>query len=378
MERRVFLGGASATILAGCEETSLRSSSPPKFDAIVEEFADRGRLDVSLADVRARRGIETGCAIPWPFNGRARSSRIGETIAREFSIACPEFNLNWDQDWRGTAAASDIRFLRSMGKKVRGHAAYFYQNIPSQVVRRANDPSVSTGQLGDFIYREMNQRVRRWGSSVSYWVINETIDHSRGAGLRRDPVTEKLGYDFFRIAVSAIKDANPRMPVELNEFTIERKGGSAFRHFLEVGEHLDKHGLRYDRIGFQCHIDWQGGRKDFSAASILSAARRLNGTGVRFAITEIDVDDRNFRGDETARRVFVAREYYNALSTLADLPGLVEVSTWSAFDQNNWIRRGDKDKGRFPNSGVSRTGWFDDNYRRTLAYYAACRALVSA
>jgi GH35 family endo-1,4-beta-xylanase len=207
-------------------------------------------------------------------------------------------------------------------------------------------------------------------------VINETIDHPATTGLRLDPVTRKLGYDFFRIAISAVKDAVPGMQVELNDFAIERRGGSAYRHYLEVGEHLDKHGLRYDRIGFQCHIDWQGGRKDFSAGNIVSAARRLSGTHVNFAITEIDVDDRNFRGDEAARRRFVAREYYDALSRISTMPRLVEVSTWSAFDKSNWIRRGDKDKGRFPDSSVSRTGWFDDNYQRTLSYYAACRALL--
>ena len=380
MHRRKFLGGATAAFISGCSDApsgSTSSSSATSFQSIVNEFADQGKLDVSLAQVRAERGIEIGCSIPWQFRGRASAGRFGETLSREFSIACPENDLQWDQRRHLAATRADIRFLRSRGKKVRGHAIYFYQNIPASVAQAANDPGVSAGRLGDRIYKEMFDRVRRWGSNVSYWVINETAEHPARTGLRLDPVTRKLGYDFFRIAVSAVKDAAPGMQVELNDFVVERGNDAGVRHLLQVGEHLDKHGLRYDRVGFQCHIDWQGGRKDFSLGSVVSAARRLSGTGVNFAITEIDVDDRNFRGDEAERRVFVAKEYFNALSRLSSISRLVEVSTWSAFDTSNWIRRGDKDRGRFANSNVSRTGWFDDNYQRTLAYYASCRALLT-
>ncbi len=192
--------------------------------------------------------------------------------------------------------------------------------------------------------------------------------------MRTDPVTQKLGLDTFRLLVEAVKSVDPDKKVEMNDFVVERKGVNASNFFLDVAEHLDKYNLKFDRVGFQCHIDWSP-EKDFSTNAILKAVKNLEQIDVDIAISEIDVDDRRFRGSIEERDLFVADELYKALNELRDIPRLKEVSTWSAFDQNNWIRRGAKDKWGVKRSDMSRCGWFDENMQPKLAYYAVVRAL---
>lgn len=291
MDRRSFFNVAAVPFAI----TALSGASKG-FKSLADEFRETGQVGgLSLAQVGKRRGIKFGCCLPWPQTGR-RSGPLWNTLVREFGVACPEWHLNWDQDWRGSKSAGDIAALRQRGLSTRGHALYYYQNIPKPVFDIATRKDVTPGKLGEFIYRNTYDRVKRWGNKMSYWVINETID-SDGRGMRIDPVTRVLGKDFFRIIVAAVKDAAPNMPIEMNDYSIERRGTAGTGHLIEVAKYLDKYGLSFDRVGFQCHIDWnKGGNKmDFSANNVVRAARKLKSLGVRFAITEIDVDDRRFK-----------------------------------------------------------------------------------
>lgn len=379
MRRREFLKASIAPLLINLvPDVSPAAAAPSKFRSVVEEFRDTGTVSgLSLAEVRRKRQIDIGFCLPSPQTGR-QTGPLWKTGISEFSSACPEWSLNWDQDWDGSMSFFDISAFRKAGLNVRGHTLYCHANIPSEVLDLTRQKTITPGKLGDFIYENARKRVQRWGDKVSYWVINETISNKHSHGMRRDPVTHILGRDLFRILVAAVKDADPNKKVEMNDFVIERRGPAAIDHYLAVAEHLDKHNLRFDRVGFQCHIDWYKTRRDFHPEYILRAARKLKSLDVDFAITEIDVDDRPFKFSPAKRDLFVAEQYYDVLSKLSSMPRLVEVSTWSAFDTDNWIMRDDKDKDKYSltASRQSKCGWFDDKFNRKLAYYAVCKALM--
>ncbi|MEM6635117.1 MAG: endo-1,4-beta-xylanase [Pseudomonadota bacterium] len=382
MKRRTFIASLATPFLVGCATTSgtVFQNSAGDFDELREEFRETGRVEgLSLRQVRQQRGIDIGATLPHTFHAYGRSMPEGawNTVQNEFSLATPEINLEWWEEWRYPENQRDIVRLANSGKKIRGHNLYFYLWLPDPVKQMAQDGSVSAGQLGDYIYEKASARVRRWGNQVSYWSINETMNFGGGPGLRIDPVTRKLGMDTFRILVAAVKDSYPNKPVELNDFAVERSGTQMDRHVVNVVDYLDNYGLSIDRVGYQCHIDWRGGRKDFSAAAVVSSAQRMQRLGLDIAITEIDVDDRGFSGDAPGRDEFVARSLYNELMRLREVPSLVEVSTWSPFDIDNWIRRNDKTSPGFSDarSAQSKCGWFDENYNRKLSYYAVCKAL---
>ena len=379
MKRRDFLKAGIAPFLINIAPgVSPASAAPSKFREIVKEFGDTGAVSgLSFAEVRKKRQIDIGFCLPSPETGR-HTGPLWETGVSEFSSACPEWSLNWDQDWDSSMSILDINAWRQAGLNVRGHTLYYYANIPSNILELTKQKNITPGKLGDFIYENAHKRVQRWGDKVSYWVINETISNKHSHGMRMDPVTQILGKDLFRILVAAVKDVDPNKKVEMNDFVIERRGPAATDHYFAVAEHLDKHKLRFDRVGFQCHIDWYKRRQDFHPDYILRAAHKLKALDVDFAITEIDVDDRPFKFSPEKRDLFVAEQYYNALSRLSSMPRLVEVSTWSAFDSDNWIVRGHKDKGKYSQTvnSQSKCGWFDNKFKRKLAYYAVCKALI--
>lgn len=365
LSRRNFLLASSSLALSACTPTTSK-----EILRMSEEIIETKTSLETTASIMRDGGLDIGCAVPWPWN-YSKPEGFWPVIEEHFSVICPEYHLNWSEDIRYSQSMGLILDARKRGKKVRGHTLYYYQNLPNFVKTKQWETAIDAG---DWLQKNTEERVKRWGKDVSYWVINEAIDNKRGYGMRSDPVTKKLGLDTFRLLIEAVKSVDPNKEIEMNDYVIERKGSSASNFFLEVAEHLDKHNLKFDRVGFQCHIDWRP-EKDFSTSAILSSVKKLEQINVDIAITEIDVDDRRFRGTPEQRDLFVADEIYKALSELRDIPRLKEVSTWSAFDKNNWIRRGVKDNLGIKRSDMSRCGWFDESMQPKLAYYAMVRAL---
>ena len=365
LSRRNFLLASSSLALSACTPTTSK-----EILRMSEEIIETKTSLETTASLMRDGGLDIGCAVPWPWN-YSKPEGFWPVIEEHFSVICPEYHLNWSEDIRYSQSMGLILDARKRGKKVRGHTLYYYQNLPNFVKTKQWETAIDAG---DWLQKNTEERVKRWGKDVSYWVINEAIDNKRGYGMRSDPVTKKLGLDTFRLLIEAVKSVDPNKEIEMNDYVIERKGSSASNFFLEVAEHLDKHNLKFDRVGFQCHIDWRP-EKDFSTSAILSSVKKLEQINVDIAITEIDVDDRRFRGTPEQRDLFVADEIYKALSELRDIPRLKEVSTWSAFDKNNWIRRGVKDNLGIKRSDMSRCGWFDESMQPKLAYYAMVRAL---
>lgn len=365
LSRRNFLLASSSLALSACTPTTSK-----EILRMSEEIIETKTSLETTASLMRDGGLDIGCTVPWPWN-YSKPEGFWSVIEEHFSVICPEYHLNWSEDIRYSQSTGLILDARKRGKKVRGHTLYYYQNLPNFVKTKQWETAIDAG---DWLQKNTEERVKRWGKDVSYWVINEAIDNKRGYGMRSDPVTTKLGLDTFRLLIEAVKSVDPNKEIEMNDYVIERKGSSASNFFLEVAEHLDKHNLKFDRVGFQCHIDWRP-EKDFSTSAILSSVKKLEQINVDIAITEIDVDDRRFRGTPEQRDLFVADEIYRALSELRDIPRLKEVSTWSAFDKNNWIRRGVKDNLGVKRSDMSRCGWFDESMQPKLAYYAMVRAL---
>jgi endo-1,4-beta-xylanase len=365
LSRRNFLLASSSLALSACTPTTSK-----EILRMSEEIIEAKASLETTASLMRKFDLDIGCAVPWNYS---KPEGFWPVVEEHFSLICPEYQLNWSEDTRYSQSTELILDARKRGKKVRGHTLYYYQNLPN-FVYFPQWQTATASDAGDLLQTKAEERVKRWGKDVSYWVINEAIDSKRGTGMRLDPVTRKLGLDTFRLLIEAVKSVDPTTEIEMNDFVIERKGSHASNFFLEVAEHLDKHNLKFDRVGFQCHIDWRP-EKDFSTSAILSSVKKLEQINVDIAISEIDVDDRQFRGTPEQRDLFVADEIYKALSELKDIPRLKEVTTWSAFDETNWIRKGSKDNLSFQRSDMSRCGWFDESMQPKLAYYAMVRAL---
>ena len=371
MNRRKLL-----SLLAISTASISNSVSGRGIDKLLDELIESEDVVLNFEKVRMKLGVDIGCAIP---KGLEQSGDILNKVKNEFSICCPEYNLNWSEDFDENSIGFNIvNDLNKHGMKIRGHTLYYYQNLPIKIRHRA--ASFGAAQLGDLIYKDVFDRVKRYKNKVAYWVINETFDGAtKGRTLRKDPVVSKLGINLFEILISAAKDADENTGIELNDYLVERnKGYWAGSHYLTIAEALDKKSLKFDRIGFQCHVDWlPNGKSDFSPDAILATVAKLSQLNVDFAVTELDVDDRSFNGNESEREVFVASAYFDAVNRLKNMHRLVEVSMWSPFDQFNWIRRGNKLLEGTGKNSVSRCGLFDEGLRRKLSYYAVCKALLS-
>lgn len=378
MDRRRFISSlASPLVVSALPSSALAESNPREFNELVEQFRAQGNVPgLDFATLRKRRGLNIGATVPYTSHKRIPDG-MWKVLSKEFNTLTPEIHLEWEMEWQWPNDQKYMRKYTNSGKRVRGHNLYFYQRLPDPIISMARDKSITPGKLGDYIYSKVSSRVKRWGNRVAYWSINETMSPKGSAGIRSDPVTDKLGQDLIRILFAAVKDHSPNKPIEMNDWVVEHFGSSRDKYISKTADYLDKYGFHIDRIGYQCHMNRSKGGKAISR-NVMKSVSRLQSLGTQFAITEIDVDDRAFRGDTLAREEYVAREMYVALKQMRNIPRLAEVATWSPFDQDNWIRRNDSKNGNFSvkAADVSRCGLFDEQYRRKLSYYAVCRALM--
>ncbi len=127
LSRRNFLLASSTLGLSACAPSITKEVL-----RIQEEVNEvRPSLETTAA-LMSKRGLDIGCAVPWPWN-YSKPEGFWSVIEDHFSVICPEYHLNWSEDIRYSRSMGLILDARKRGKKVRGHTLYFYQNLPNFV-----------------------------------------------------------------------------------------------------------------------------------------------------------------------------------------------------------------------------------------------------
>lgn len=340
------------------------------------EFSDNGWRAVAFRTVEQKRRIKMGACLPhsqtFAFGGKA-----AQALRDNFSIFVPEVELNWDNDiaprssggYNQNRLTQAFSLAKSAGASIKGHALYYYKVLPNEVVRLARSTS-SDAEVEGALVRMIQDRVAFYKGRINTWVINEVIDYD--GSYRPEPLLNRFGPRLYSVVAKAALGVDPNITIEICDNNIGMgTSDKALTATLKLIDQMRSDGAKVSNVGVQGHFFW-----DDSPDTRLKPYKALAREGLTFTVAELDVNDRNYKGSDEDRELKNAEVYYAFLSAVTEAKNLGAVISWSPFNTDNWIKRGDVD-GRGKVS-TSRTGWFDEDFEPTFLYYVTGKALLGA
>ena len=337
MPRRLALFLLLASLLAGCGADGVGDPIPPPEES-------------KAPPPRAR---PLGAAVA------AKAAREDEDYLRAFvstfTSMTPENELKWAvvhperdrYDFSDADALVDL--ARATGKRVRGHALVWEQQLPKWVARR----DWQRAELRRALTEHVTSVVSHFRGRVAQWdVVNEPLLPS--GRLKRSVFARVLGPAYIALAFRAARAADPHAKLFLNENGSEHAGPKQDA-LVALAASLRRDGVPLDGVGLQDHTV---AGKAARAARLGTTMRRFTGLGLAVEITELDVALR--AGGSLAVQ---ARDYAATARAYAAEPRCTGVTVWGVTDEWSWI------------GARKRPLLFDDDARPKPALAAVERAL---
>jgi endo-1,4-beta-xylanase len=211
-------------------------------------------------------------------------------VTRHFNSVTAENILKWEavhpEPDRYEFAAPDrfVSFGQAHNMLIVGHTLVWHQQTPAWVFAGASGQKADRATVLARMRAHITAVVGRYRGRIHAWdVVNEALEED--GTLRRTPWLELLGEDYIAKAFEFAREADPNAELYYNDYNLwkpaKRDGAIALVNRLRTT------GVRVDGIGEQAH--W--GLAEPPIAQIDSAVGALAaGTGVRVALTELDID----------------------------------------------------------------------------------------
>ncbi|HKG92460.1 MAG TPA: endo-1,4-beta-xylanase [Gemmatimonadaceae bacterium] len=209
-------------------------------------------------------------------------------IRRHFNTITPENVLKWENvhprpgEYDFGPSDRYVEFGVRNGMFVVGHTLVWHSQVPRWVFQDAGNP-VSRDTLLGRMRDHIHAVVGRYKGRIKGWdVVNEALEED--GTLRRSPWRNIIGDDYIVKAFQFAHEADPDAELYYNDYSLEnpakRDGAVALVRRLQAA------GVRVAAIGTQEHnkLDWP------SVALVDSMLSAFAATGVRVAVTELDVD----------------------------------------------------------------------------------------
>jgi endo-1,4-beta-xylanase len=305
-------------------------------------------------------GVRIGVALNESQSDGA-DPRALEIVDRQFNSITPENLLKWEvvhpAPDRYDFAPAD-RFV-DLGQKlslfVVGHVLVWHQQTPGWVFEGRAGGRVDRATLLSRMRAHILEVVGRYRGRIQGWdVVNEALEED--GTLRRTPWLEAIGDDYVARAFEFAREADPQAELYYNDYNLwkpAKRDGA-----IKLVNRLRAEGMRIDAVGEQAH--W--GLADPPIGQIHEAIAALAaGTGLRVALTELDIDvlprEPDMWGADLSRKAQIravtnvypdglpdeqqrqlARRYadvFRAVVTHADQ--VSRVTAWGVTDADSWL-----------------------------------------
>lgn len=334
LNRRTLLGGAAAACL------------PPPAEA-APDFGPLGRPSWAAdgpQGTAARKGLAFGAAVP--SNLLTHSEAFRTILARDCGLLLGNNEMKMavvmPEPGRTDFAPADsiVRFARSHGQHLRGHALVWHEALPGWVAPLLG--RADARQAEDFLRRWITTVAGRYRGLIESWdVVNEAMAGygpiHRDDGLRETPWLAALGPDTIDLAFRLAHETDPQAALAWNEDSLEH----AFdwvevkrTRILKRLEGMRSRGVPIRRFGIQAHLVSD---QPFDPKVFRRFLRDLGQLGLGIEITELDIDDKAFPADAAIRDRAVADFARRFLDVALDEPALLNVVTWGLFDGDTWL-----------------------------------------
>ncbi|WP_185984842.1 endo-1,4-beta-xylanase [Aureimonas mangrovi] len=229
-----------------------------------------------------------------------------------------------------------VDFARDNGKASRGHAFLWHSTNPPWV-DALNDERDTESVVIDHIERVADHYR---GRLASWDVVNEVIAHEprEAGGPLRDTIWRRnLGPRYIPLAFETAARADPDALLVINDYDLEFAGDryDARRAvMLDLVRQLQDGGLHVDAVGCQAHL-YAHFKVDVDALARFK--EELEGMGVAFIVTELDVIDFQIRGgveEQDAAATVVVSDLLDGV--LSGRPPLAVVA-WGITDRYSWV-----------------------------------------
>jgi len=311
----------------------------------------------SLHGLAADKGILFGTALSF---GQA-TAHVGtpEEAYRSIALAeCGALVCENETKWaalRPDAATFDFvradaifALGRDHGMTMRGHTLLWHHPEWFPVWLTDHDFGARPAEEGARLLQTHIRRVcEHYPRVVSWDVINEAID--AGTGERRETSLSKaIGPDVLDIAFHTAREAAPQAQLVYNDYMSWEAGHENHRAgVLRLLEGFKARGVPIDALGVQSHIG-SGNSDDsvgFDTAQETEWRRFLDevtGMGLKLAVTEFDVHDKNLPADPAIRDRQVGELGRRYLDLMLEYPQTSTVMAWGMADRYSWLQ------GRWP------------------------------
>jgi endo-1,4-beta-xylanase len=337
--------------------------------------------------------VQQGAAVR--LDALRRDGRYRETFLREFDALTPENEMKMQtlQPRRGQfdfAAADElVAFARRHGKRVRGHALVWGQQVPLWLIdhgvtenlglrlpplslpplpqplgRIVSDAlTVATGwkraELLDIMRHHIDTVVRHFGDDVREWdVVNEPMDP--GGALAGNVWRRFIGDDYVEQALRTARAANPRAKLFINEYGVEGPGPK-LDGLVALVRDLRARDVPLDGVGLQTHAHVQG---FYDEQTLVETMRRFAALGVEVQISEMDVGTALLDSTLQQRLERQALAYGAAARACNAVRACTRFTTWGVSDLVSWL--GSAERGLL----------FDTQFRPKPAYDAVRAAFA--
>lgn len=366
-------GHTSATVERIFCETITRR----RFLSLPIVLTSRFQPTATLQGQGARHGIIYGAAVAYDH---LQDQEFRAVVLREMDMIVPENELKWDTlrpsptRYDFTKADYLMRLARRHEKKTRGHCLAWHKQLPvwfASVVNSSNAFQILTEHITTV--------VRRFAGQMHSWdVVNEQVEtwDANLDGIRVTPWLMALGYDYMDLAFRTAHAADQSALLVYNEYGLELKADwhAARRHrVLQLLQDFKSRGTPVHALGIQSHIPSDG---VFEPAIFTEFLDQVAALGYAIIISEMDVVDKTFPADITARDAMVADVYRRFWTTALGHPGVKVALTWGLSDKYSWLntlefaRRADG----LPVRGLP----LDNQYHHKPAYDALFQAFSTA
>ena len=299
-------------------------------------------------------------------------------MAAQCSLFAPNFG------WRRTEAAVEpgwedpnIAFARQHGVKLTGgHLLWHEQLPPAFLAAAAGAPAQA---MADEHIQRMTGRYA--GQAWSWNVVNEAIDTQAGDadGMRRSPLSEKLGPDYIAAAFHAARAADPAALLAYNDAQLEMATplhAARRSALLRLLDRLGREGAPIGAVGLQTHLRLDG--TPFDPAAYRAFLADIAGRGLRILITEMDVFDIDAPGGIAQRDAAVAGRYRDVLTVALDQPAVASLVTWGLSDRYTWLTPATKPAYHRADGQPARPLPLDDAFQPKPAFAAIAACLRQA
>jgi endo-1,4-beta-xylanase len=218
-----------------------------------------------------------------------RDARGDAILLRQFNSITPENVMKWGQihprpdAYDFTLADKYVEFGLNNHMFIVGHNLCWTAQTPDWVFKDEKGNPIPRGALIERLHNHIQTVVGRYKGKIDSWdVVNEALNED--GTLRQSPWMQIIGEDYILKAFQFAHEADPKAQLNYNDYNLEspakRKGAIALIKKLQAAR------IPIALVGIQGHLRLDGP----TAAEEEATVTDLASTGVKVAITELDID----------------------------------------------------------------------------------------